>query len=55
MELKAVIHAINGTQKIRLICLDQLYNIILTIVLKTGPTWLIQLEIRHQSDSVKNS
>ena len=54
MELKAVIHAIYGTQKIRLICLDQLY-IILTIVLKTGPTWLIQLEIGHQSDSVKNS
>ena len=25
MELKVVIHAIYGTQKIRLICLDQLY------------------------------
>ena len=54
MELKVVIHTIYGTQNIRLICLDQLY-IILTIVLKTGLTWPIQLEIGHQFDSVKNS
>ena len=31
MELKVVIHAIYGTQKSRLICLDQLYIILTSL------------------------